>query len=119
MKTHSAATQRQASKKVVRGTPNSPKEKSAPSAAQQTLVTDKVIRAASKDPEVRWKMISEAAYFRGERRGFAPGGELKDWFEAEAEVERVLEQEQPHGRPIVEGSPRLGDQDQRSERRER
>jgi hypothetical protein len=26
------------------------------------------------------------AYYRAERRGFAPGGELQDWLEAEAEV---------------------------------
>ena len=32
------------------------------------------------------RMIAEAAYYRAERRGFAPGGELIDWFQAEAEV---------------------------------
>jgi len=31
-------------------------------------------------------MIAELAYYRAERRGFAPGGELQDWLEAEAEV---------------------------------
>lgn len=31
-------------------------------------------------------MIAEAAYYRAQRRGFAPGYELKDWLEAEAEV---------------------------------
>jgi hypothetical protein len=29
--------------------------------------------------------IAVAAYFRAERRGFAPGGELEDWLCAEAE----------------------------------
>jgi len=33
-------------------------------------------------------LIARAAYFRAERRGFAPGGELQDWVEAEAEVLR-------------------------------
>lgn len=31
------------------------------------------------------EMIAVAAYFRAERRGFAPGDELDDWFQAEAE----------------------------------
>jgi hypothetical protein len=31
--------------------------------------------------------IAEAAYWRAERRGFAPGGELDDWLQAEREVD--------------------------------
>lgn len=31
--------------------------------------------------ELAW--IAEAAYFRAEKRGFAPGNELDDWLEAE------------------------------------
>lgn len=31
--------------------------------------------------------IAERAYWRAERRGFAPGGELDDWLEAEREVD--------------------------------
>lgn len=38
----------------------------------------------------RRQMIAEAAYFRAERRGFAPGDALKDWCEAEAEVDAQL-----------------------------
>jgi len=30
--------------------------------------------------------IAEAAYYRAERRGFAPGQEIDDWLAAEAEV---------------------------------
>ena len=30
--------------------------------------------------------IAEAAYYRAERRGFAPGGEIEDWLDAEREV---------------------------------
>lgn len=43
---------------------------------------------ASPEPteaELR-KMIAEAAYYRAEKRGFAPGLEADDWREAEAEV---------------------------------
>lgn len=34
----------------------------------------------------RWTVIALAAYFRAEKRGFAPGGELQDWLEAEREI---------------------------------
>jgi hypothetical protein len=37
------------------------------------------------------RKISEAAYYRAERRGFDPGHDLEDWFEAEREIERALE----------------------------
>ena len=41
-------------------------------------------------PEQRLQMIAEAAYFRAEARGFAPGHETEDWLAAEAEVDRLL-----------------------------
>lgn len=34
----------------------------------------------------RHHMIAEAAYYRAECRGFAPGCELEDWLAAEAEL---------------------------------
>lgn len=37
----------------------------------------------------RRALIAETAYFRSERRNFAPGRELQDWLEAEAEVDRL------------------------------
>jgi Protein of unknown function (DUF2934) len=40
--------------------------------------------------EERRAMIARAAYFRAERRNFAPGCELEDWVAAEAEVDREL-----------------------------
>jgi hypothetical protein len=33
-----------------------------------------------------YEMIREAAYYRAEKRGFAPGLEAEDWLQAEAEV---------------------------------
>lgn len=39
----------------------------------------------------RHRMISEAAYFRAERRGFAPGAELEDWLEAETDMDREMQ----------------------------
>ncbi|MCB1596537.1 MAG: DUF2934 domain-containing protein [Gammaproteobacteria bacterium] len=41
-------------------------------------------------PEERFQMISEAAYFRAEQRGFLVGDDLADWLAAEAEVDALL-----------------------------
>ncbi len=40
--------------------------------------------------EERRQMIADAAYYRAERRGFAPGGEVDDWLAAEKEVAERL-----------------------------
>ena len=37
----------------------------------------------------RQMLVTRTAYFRAEIRGFAPGGALQDWVEAETEVLRV------------------------------
>lgn len=44
------------------------------------------------DPQVRHQMIALAAYCRAEKCGFAGGAEsqLRDWLEAEAELDRML-----------------------------
>ena len=42
-------------------------------------------------PAERRKLVAQAAYYRAERRGFAPGGEVQDWLEAEAEIGRLLD----------------------------
>ena len=41
-------------------------------------------------PEQRLELIAQAAYFIAERRGFAPGNELEDWLQAEAQIEACL-----------------------------
>ena len=46
--------------------------------------------AASLSAEERERLVAQAAYFRAEKRGFAPGCELQDWVEAEAEVLRLI-----------------------------
>lgn len=38
----------------------------------------------------RMQRISVAAYFRAEKRGFAPGGEIDDWISAEAEINQIV-----------------------------
>jgi len=40
--------------------------------------------------EERWRLIAEAAYYRAQARGFAPGQESEDWLQAEAEIDRML-----------------------------
>jgi ribosomal protein L29 len=40
----------------------------------------------------RQQMIAEAAYFRAERRGFNGGDAVRDWHEAEAEVDARLQE---------------------------
>ena len=47
-------------------------------------------KSASPTPEELWKQIAEAAYYRAKARDFAPGGEVQDWIEAEAEVKNRL-----------------------------
>jgi hypothetical protein len=42
------------------------------------------------DLERRAALIAEAAFFRAEKRGFAPGNEVQDWLAAEAEVDAKL-----------------------------
>ena len=42
--------------------------------------------------EADWhRMISEAAYFRAEQRGFAPGCAIDDWLLAEQEIHEHLQ----------------------------
>jgi hypothetical protein len=41
--------------------------------------------AANRDE--RNDMISKAAYFRAEHRGFEGGDEVRDWLEAEADID--------------------------------
>ncbi|HUK03008.1 MAG TPA: DUF2934 domain-containing protein [Steroidobacteraceae bacterium] len=45
---------------------------------------------ANVSAESRRGMIAEAAYWRAERRGFAPGNEMDDWLAAEREVDAFL-----------------------------
>jgi hypothetical protein len=42
------------------------------------------------DPDLRHRMISEAAYRRYEMRGYADGNDVDDWLAAEADVDGLL-----------------------------
>lgn len=52
-------------------------------------VTDELTESLISDEE-RLEMISEAAYYRAEARGFKPGDHVKDWLEAEELVDKML-----------------------------
>ena len=73
-------------------TPTSTPRKRAP---RKTLTASKPARTPTPaapfvDPETRAALIAEAAYFRAEKRGFAPGHEAEDWLAAEAEIDARL-----------------------------
>jgi hypothetical protein len=42
------------------------------------------------DPDLRHRMISEAAYHRYVERGYSDADDLDDWFQAEADVDHLL-----------------------------
>lgn len=58
--------------------------------------------------EERHRMIAEAAYYLSQNRGFVPGEALRDWFEAEAEIDRRLGERQDENQ-LDEWHARLDD----------
>jgi hypothetical protein len=44
------------------------------------------------NPEERWRMVAEAAYYIAEKRGFVGGDPAADWYEAEKQVAQFLQQ---------------------------
>jgi hypothetical protein len=81
-------------------TPTSPAPKKRASAAKTSARKKPTANGKTSSPDVapflgpgaRAALIAEAAYFRAERRGFAPGHETQDWLAAEAEVDSKLMQ---------------------------
>lgn len=47
--------------------------------------------AVHVSPEERHRMIAVAAYFLAERRGFAPGREQDDWWQAAEMIDGMLD----------------------------
>ncbi len=67
------------------------KTKSAPEQQPQSDAPQKaspkpVGEAQSGSAEPRQAAIAQAAYYKAEQRGFAPGHEMDDWLDAEREV---------------------------------
>ena len=61
--------------------------------ARQTSESGEPDSASGNVAIRRQQMISEAAYFRAEQRGFAAGNEISDWLDAEGDVQRMLERD--------------------------
>ena len=62
-------------------------------AAEVTAATNAKTESAPASfvgPGQRAALIAKAAYYRAEKRGFAPGHETEDWLAAEAEVDAKL-----------------------------
>jgi Protein of unknown function (DUF2934) len=53
---------------------------------RDSLVSSAPEQRSAQD-EDRNRRLAIAAYYRAERRGFAPGGELEDWLAAEREIQ--------------------------------
>lgn len=64
--------------------------------ARRTASPGKKARTGGKAaPEKVHQMISEAAYYKAEQRGFTGGDPERDWFEAEAEIQATLVRSRP------------------------
>ena len=82
----------------VRGMMGETKSKPAKStkiSSSKTIATKKspIKTAASRKSAIKYvphtelqTMIATNAYYRAERRGFAPGDHMQDWLDAEAEI---------------------------------
>jgi hypothetical protein len=70
-----------------------------PSAATPAHQPNAIVKGVSItwSPEQRQTMISEAAYFMAEHRGFESGHELQDWLFAENQIDAAIASgELPH-----------------------
>jgi hypothetical protein len=72
--------------------PPVPRSAANPPAARPPVGKRSLIRPLSLVPHrltaaERYQRICDLAYRRAEQRGFAPGGEIDDWLEAEREVD--------------------------------
>ena len=72
-------------------TSNTPRKRAPRKTARtETAIVQATPTFTHLGPEQRTALIAEAAYFRAQRRGFAPGHETEDWLAAEAEVDATL-----------------------------
>ena len=57
---------------------------------KETKTTSTGAKKGTVPPEERQHMITEAAYYRAEQRGFQGGNSEQDWLESEVEIDRSL-----------------------------
>ena len=60
-----------------------------PAAGKGNIAGSMVAPVPPKDDGSREARIAREAYYRAERRGFAPGKEVDDWLEAERDLEQA------------------------------
>ncbi len=58
--------------------------------AAKPVAAKPVVAKRRADPEVRARMIAEAAYYIAEQRGFIHGHHDKDWAAAEKQIDELL-----------------------------
>lgn len=71
------------------------KERPAPPRKTPSKAAENAAKPAARprvdlSPDEVRKLIAEAAYYRAKKRGFAPGYEVEDWVQAEAEVKERI-----------------------------
>ena len=77
------AVKKKAAKKAVR-------KKAVKKAAKKTVKKKVAKQATEISPRERYEMIATMAYYRAEKRNFAPGQEQQDWYECERIVDEML-----------------------------
>jgi hypothetical protein len=86
-----------ASQKERRAAPRTAAPRNAAGAAAQKKTASETAGRAAADAKTAlsnediYRLIAEAAYFKATARGFEPGGEVRDWIEAEAEIRQRIE----------------------------
>lgn len=63
-------------------------------ATKKSISTENTVslkQIAEVSPEVRQKMIEDAAYFKAEKRNFEPGYAVQDWADAEREIDDLID----------------------------
>jgi len=78
-----AASKATATKPAATPKATAAKQPAAPRSAAPVVEPQATTKPGGAD---RAELVRMAAYFRAERRGFAPGYEVEDWLAAEAEV---------------------------------
>ena len=75
---------------VYMGAQTSPSARGTRSASRSVQQKSRPVPPALIDQDLRRELIAQAAYYRAQRRGFAPGHEAEDWLAAESEVDTAL-----------------------------
>ncbi|GCB02136.1 hypothetical protein SFMTTN_2955 [Sulfuriferula multivorans] len=90
-KTAKPATGKSAAKAVVAAEPKVTKAKMA-APVEKAPAAKRSVKAPMLpiNPEQRYRMIAEAAYYIAERRSFAPGDPTADWAQAEMQIVALL-----------------------------